>query len=151
MEIRHPVRHPSRNWSDKDGSLSSPPEADIDQRVQAVLTRLDPDAALVMRVQGRHELDRLADLRQRRIDARESSHAISEAMPVRDVWRGIGRPRTRAQEIEAANRPQPGQWPGRDHMTDDEWEAWQQAAWPDLDEQVPQQRTDEPVQEQTQS
>ena len=127
------------------------PLDELDRRIKAILARLDPDTALVMRVQGRREMERLADARQRRIDARESSHAISEAMPVRDAWRGIGRPRSRAQEIEAANRPRDGQWEGRDHMTDDEWEAWQHDAWPDLDEQVPQQRSDEPVQEQTQS
>lgn len=142
----------SRDWSDKDGPLMDPsPLDELDRRIKAILARLDPDTRTVMKVQGRREFERLAELRQRRIDARESSQAISEAMPVRDAWRGIGQRRSRAQEIESANRPREGQWEGRDHMTEQEFEAWQHDAWPDLDEQVPQQRTDNNTDVQEQS
>lgn len=137
MDIHQPRRHPSRDWSDKESAFTDA----LDQRVQAILTRLDPDTRTVMQVQGRREFERLADDRQRRIDARESSHEISEAMPVRDAWRGIGQPRSRAQEITAANRARDGDWPGREHMTDDEVAEWQHDAYPDLDELLPEQRT----------
>lgn len=134
----------SRDWSDKDGPLMDPsPLDELDRRIKAILARLDPDTRTVMNVQGRREFERLADARQRRIDARESSHAISEAMPVRDAWRGIGQRRSRAQEIESANRVRDGDWPGREHMTDDELSEWEHDAYPDLDELLPQQRTND--------
>lgn len=130
----------ARDWSDKEGPLTDThPESDIDRRVRRVLERLDPDAALVMRVQGRREFERLAEDRQRRIDARESSHDISAAMPVRDPMRLMGHP-SRAQRIAAANRHVDGQWPGRSHMSDTEHATWARQAWPDLDELLPQQR-----------
>lgn len=141
----------SRDWADKEGPLRGPhpdPRVELDRRVQRVLERLDPDAALVMRVQGRREFERMAEARQRRIDARKSSHDISAAMPVRDPMRLMGFP-SRAERIAAANRPVDGQWPGRNHMTDTEHAAWIRDAWPDLDELLPQQRDHDDAQEHT--
>ena len=129
----------SRDWSEKEGPLSD----DLDRRVRAVLERLDPDAAAVMRVQGKRQFEELAEMRQRRIDTRESSHAISEAIRPLNKWRLMGhRPRTRAEEIADANRPRPGQWPGRNNMTDEESAEWESRAWPGLDELAPTQRAD---------
>lgn len=137
----------SRQWQDKEGPLQDPsPIDELDRRVRAVLARLDPDAAAVMQVQGRRELDRRAAARQHHADIRDASHAVAAAYFEQSGPAEAQAARQRIDRARAQLAAQPTRWEGREHMTDDDRAAWQREAWPDL----PQQRTndDTDVQEQ---
>ena len=139
----------SRQWQDKESPLEDPsPVDELERRVRAVLARLEPDTAAVMEVQGRRELDRRAAARQHHADIRDASHAVHSAYYEKSGPAEAQAARQRIDRARAQLAAQPTRWEGQQHMTDDDIAAWQREAWPShLDAQIPQQRTNEAVQE----
>ncbi|RZT87407.1 hypothetical protein EV383_4330 [Pseudonocardia sediminis] len=108
--------------------MVQPSTADIERRAREVLARLDPSAADVMRVQGRHVSDRLASDALGKRDHVESSQAISAAMPRRPHWQPrqvVPLSEQRRQEIATAGRPRDVDYPGRGReLADAANESW---------------------------
>lgn len=116
----------TRTWDDTNGPMVEPPEdRAIEQRALAILERLDPEAADVMRRQGQRVSDRRAADTQRATDMVEASHEISAAKD----WT-----RTEPSYAELEQRRYP-------------WLADHEHPGP-VYADLPEQRTTDPVQEQ---
>lgn len=144
MNIEHPRRHPSRDWSDRDASFTDW-EHDLDDRIHAILGRLSPGARVATAQEGRREFERRAADRQHRADMVDASHEVSAGYFARG---GPAEAQAARQRIDrarqrAAQHPGSG-WVGQEHMTDDELADWRAHAWPN-DVQLPWQRTNDDV------
>src|SRR5690242_3831841 len=69
-----------RTWDDERGPMVEPEPVEIDQRVQAVLARLDEVTARVLEVQGRHVSDRLVQERAHQEDVTEQYQAAAKEL-----------------------------------------------------------------------
>lgn len=122
--------HPSRDWSDKGGPFVRDQDNDengIERDALDILARLNPRAAGVMRVQGRHVSDRYAAEAQARRDHIETSNAIAELVARRPRPNRQMTPMTehRRREILTARRPAPDDYPGKDR----DLEAGRDESW----------------------